>query len=68
MLQDKYPGQYPSSLRRTMQRRVREWKLQYGAEQEVMFRQLHQLGLHGLSDFTELKGVVVAINGQVIDA
>ncbi len=34
MLQDKYPGQYLNSLRRTsMQRRVREWKLQYGAEQ-----------------------------------
>lgn len=27
MLQDKYPGQHPNSLRRTMQRRVREWKL-----------------------------------------
>ena len=49
MLQDKYPGQYPNSLRRTMQRRVREWKLQYGAEQEVMFRQRHQPGLRGLS-------------------
>ena len=24
MLQDKYPGQYPNSLRRTMQRRVRD--------------------------------------------
>ncbi|BBJ69846.1 transposase (plasmid) [Enterobacter sp. 18A13] len=66
MLQDKYPGQYPSSLRRTMQRRVREWKLQYGAEQEVMFRQLHQPGLRGLSDFTELKDVVVTINGRLL--
>lgn len=28
MLQDKYPGKYPNSLRRTMQLRVREWKLQ----------------------------------------
>lgn len=27
MLQDKYLGQHPNSLRRTMQRRVREWKL-----------------------------------------
>ncbi len=35
MLQDKYPGQYLYSLRRTMQRRVREWKRQYGTEQEV---------------------------------
>ncbi len=47
MLQEKHPGQYPNSLRRTMQRRVREWKLQYGAEQEVMFRQQHQPGLRG---------------------
>ncbi len=31
MLQDKYSGQYPNSLRMTMQRRVRD-------EQEVMFR------------------------------
>lgn len=66
MLQDKYPGQYPNSLRRTMQRRVREWKLQYGAEQEVMFRQRHQPGLRGLSDFTELKGVVVTIDGKLL--
>lgn len=66
MLQDKYPGQYPNNLRRTMQRRVREWKLQYGAEQEVMFRQRHQPGLRGLSDFTELKGVVVTIAGKLL--
>jgi hypothetical protein len=66
MLQDKYPGQYPNSLRRTMQRRVREWKLQYGAEQEVMFRQLHQPGLRALSDFTELKGVVVTIQEKLL--
>ena len=66
MLQDKYPGQYSSSLRRTIQRRVREWKLQYGAEQEVMFRQLYQPGLRGLSDFIELKGVVVTIIGRLV--
>lgn len=66
MLQDQYPGQYPNSLRRTMQRRVREWKLQYGEEQEVMFRQLHQPGLRGLSDFTELKGVVATIAGNLL--
>ncbi len=66
MLQDKYPGQYSKSLRRTMQRRVREWKLQSGAEQEVMFRQWHQPGLRGLLDFTKLKGVVVTIAGKLL--
>ena len=65
-LQDKYPGQYPISFRRTMQRRGREWKLQSGAEQEVMFRQWHQPGLRGLLDFTKLKGVVVTIAGKLL--
>lgn len=31
-----------------------------------MFRQLHQPGLRGLSDFTELKGVVVTISGKLL--
>lgn len=58
--------QYGLRCTLTMQRRVREWKLQYGAEQEVMFRQRHQPGLRGLSDFTELKGVVVTIAGKLL--
>ncbi len=45
ILQDKYPGQSPNSLRWIMQRRGRERTLQYGAEQEFMFRQRHQPGL-----------------------
>lgn len=48
MLQDKYPGQSLNSLRWIMQRRGRERTLQYGAEQEFMFRQRHQPGLCGL--------------------
>ncbi len=31
-----------------------------------MFRQRHQPGLRGLSDFTELKGVVVTIAGKLL--
>ena len=48
MLQDKSPGQCLNSLRWIMQRRGRERTLQYGAEQEFMFRQRHQPGLCGL--------------------
>ncbi|KQN53591.1 hypothetical protein ASE99_23990 [Serratia sp. Leaf51] len=48
LLQEKYPGQYPDTLTRTLQRRVRAWKLQFGNEQEVMFRQVHQPGLQTL--------------------
>ncbi|ENB16809.1 hypothetical protein EC2875150_5505, partial [Escherichia coli 2875150] len=31
-----------------------------------MFRQRHQPGLRGLSDFTDLKGVVVTIAGKLL--
>lgn len=62
-LQDKYPGQYPQVLR-TLQRRVRTWKALYGPAPEVMFELRHEPGLQGFSDFSELKGTVVTINGK----
>ena len=62
-LQQKYPGQYPKVLR-TVQRRVRTWKAMYGPAPEVMFELRHEPGMHGYSDFTELKGVEITINGK----
>ena len=62
-LQAKYPGKYPQVLR-TLQRRVRTWKALYGPAPEVMFELRHEPGLQGFSDFTELKGTVVTINGK----
>ncbi|EDM5081832.1 TPA: IS21-like element ISPlge2 family transposase [Salmonella enterica] len=62
-LQDKYPGQYPDKVRRTLQRRIRTWKACHGEEREIMFRQEHQPGMRALSDFTQLKGTVITING-----
>ena len=62
-LQDKYPGKYEKVLR-TVQRRVKTWKALHGPAPEVMFELRHEPGLMGLSDFTELKGVQVTINGQ----
>src|SRR5580693_3653237 len=41
-------------IRRTLERRTRAWRAVYGAEQEVMFRQTHEPGGLGLSDFTEI--------------
>lgn len=63
-LQAKYPGLYPDSLLRTLQRRVKKWKALFGPEKEVMFRQEHQPGRLGLSDFTRLKDVVITIQDQ----
>ena len=62
-LQEQYPGRYPRVLR-TLQRRVQLWKAVHGPAPEVMFELRHEPGMIGLSDFTELKGVEVTINGQ----
>lgn len=60
-LQNTYPGEYPDSKLRTLERRVKQWKALNGPKREIIFRQEHELGRQGISDFTELKGIVVTI-------
>ena len=62
-VQDTYPGKYPGVLR-TIQRRVQTWKALYGLSPEVMFELRHEPGMMGLSDFTELKGMIITIAGK----
>jgi hypothetical protein len=67
VLQRRYPGQYADGQLRTLQRRVKQWKVLYGQDKEVMFRQERpRPGQLGLSDFTQLKGVVITVGGQVL--
>ena len=61
-----YPGQYEQTLR-TLQRRVETWKTLYGDPKDVMFQLRHEPGEMGLSDFTELKGVEITINGKLFE-
>ena len=42
-----------SGIRRTLERRIRAWRAIHGEEQEVIFRQTHEPGQLGLSDFTD---------------
>ncbi len=63
-LQREYPDQYQDSVLRTLQRRVKQWKLIKGPKKEVMFRQQHEPGQLGLSDFTQLKQTTITIAGQ----
>jgi transposase InsO family protein len=51
-----------AGIRRTLERRVRGWRAVHGEEQEVVFRQVHEPGRLGLSDFTYMgeAGVTVA--------
>ena len=66
-LQSAYPGTYPESVRRTLERRVRIWKGQHGPAKEVFFAQEHEPGRLGASDFTHLSSLGVTIAGQPFD-
>ena len=50
-------------VRRTLERRVREWRAVHGPEQEIVFRQTHPPGQLGLSDFTDAGALGVRIAG-----
>lgn len=53
-----------AGVRRTLERRVRAWRAQHGPEREVIFRQVHEPGRLGLSDFTDMAGLGVTIAGE----
>ena len=64
-LQSTHGGEtFPDKLLRTLQRRVKRWLHQEGPAREVVFRQEHEPGYTGLSDFTELKGITVTVQGK----
>ncbi|WP_281396682.1 IS21 family transposase [Mesorhizobium silamurunense] len=54
-------------IRRTLERRIRSWRAVHGQEQEVIFRQTHESGRLGLSDFTDMGSLGVTIAGQPLD-
>jgi hypothetical protein len=54
-------------VRRTLERRVRMWRALNGAPQEVIFRQTHEPGRMGLSDFTDMADAAVTIAGGPLD-
>jgi hypothetical protein len=62
-LQRRYPGHYGASVLRTLQRRLRLWRAQHGAEREVYFAQEHPPGRMGLSDFTVVDDLGILIGG-----
>jgi Integrase core domain. len=55
------------SVRRTLERRIRTWRAQHGQEHDVVFRQVHEPGRMGLSDFTEMHSLGVTVGGVLLD-
>ena len=64
-LQRRYPAQWDSGVLRTLQRRIRLWRAQFGVEREVYFAQEHPPGRQGISDFTVADELNVEIGGVV---
>ena len=54
-------------IRRTLERRIRSWRALHGADQEVIFRQVHEPGRMGLSDFTDMAELSGTIAGSRLD-
>jgi len=50
-------------IRRTLERRIRQWRALHGPEREVIFRQTHEPGRMGLSDFTDMAEAGVTVAG-----
>ena len=55
------------NVRRTMERRIRTWRAQFGPEQEVIFRQVHAPGRMGLSDFTDMAALAITVAGVPLE-
>src|ERR1700716_1340273 len=53
-------------IRRTLERRMRTWRALVGPEQDVIFRQEHEPGRLGLSDFTDTSALGVRVAGVVL--
>lgn len=66
-LQRRHPERLSESVLRTLQRRVRQWRAENGAEREIFFAQEHPPGRLGLSDFTVADELCVCIAGSVFE-
>jgi hypothetical protein len=64
VLNDKVPGQFDQSHLRTLQRRVKRWRVKEGPEQEVIFLQRHMPGEMGISDYTWMNKLNITLNGN----
>ena len=53
-------------IRRTLERRMRAWRALAGPERDVIFRQEHEPGRLGLSDFTDTSALGITIAGVAL--
>ena len=66
-MQRRHPDHDWDRLRRSLERRVRAWRTEHGADRDVIFRQDHVPGQQALSDFTDMADAGVSIAGQTLN-
>src|SRR3974390_518945 len=55
------------NIRRTLERRIGAWRALNGPEKDVIFRQEHEPGRLGLSDFTDASALRITLAGEPLD-
>jgi hypothetical protein len=63
-LDRRFPGAFGERVRRTLERRVRDWRALEGPEKEIIFPQTHAPGRLGLPDFTDAGDLGVVVAGE----
>jgi hypothetical protein len=66
-LQREYPGQFSDGQIRTLQRRIKLWRVTEGPAQEVYFGQKHVPGRLCASDFTHMTELGITLAGQTLE-
>ncbi|MCP4870709.1 MAG: IS21 family transposase, partial [Proteobacteria bacterium] len=61
-----HPGRFEPGQRRTLERRVRDWRAVSGPGKEVFFAQEHPPGREGVLDFTHAPKLQVRIAGELL--
>jgi hypothetical protein len=66
-LQREYPGRFSDGQIRTLQRRIKLWRVTEGPAQEVYFGQVHTPGRLCASDFTHMTELGITLAGQTFE-
>jgi hypothetical protein len=64
VLNDRAPNQFDLSHLRTLQRRVKRWRVKEGPDKEVIFLQRHTPGDMGISDYTWMNKLNITLAGN----
>lgn len=63
----RHPGRYEEGQLRTLQRRVKQWRAEYGPAKEIFFPQQHRPGEAMQTDFTWGSSLGVTIGEELFD-